>query len=99
MPQAGDLSTQRLNNPQVFTLHTAMSPPLEMTVAAGGIRSFQKGQMTETPPRPVVISTAAQQSGEISLSHGMPQAGDLSTQRFNSPRGLYSHTAMFLRSR
>ena len=25
--------------------------------------------------------------------------GDLSTQRFNSPRGLYPHTAMSLRSR
>lgn len=41
----------------------------------------------------------SQQSGEISLSQGMQQAGDLSTQRFNSPRVFTSHTAMFLRSR
>ena len=34
------------------------------------------------------------QSSKIFLSHGMPQAGDLSTQRFNSPRGFYPHTAM-----
>ena len=150
-------------------------PPLEMTVAAGSIRSFQKGkwqkrrpipssfrpkrsgvekshasndrnaaphlrhfdrsaaewrnltpQMAETPHRPSVISTEAgqppigkplivqargqlrltwklyaesPQSSKISLSHGMPQAGDLSTQRFNSPRGFYPHTAMSPRSR
>ena len=41
----------------------------------------------------------SEQSGEISLSHGMPQAGDLSAQRFNSPRDFYPHTAMSLRSR
>ena len=41
----------------------------------------------------------SEQSGEISLSHGMPQAGDLSTQRFNSPEVFTPHTAMSLRSR
>ena len=41
--------------------------------------------MTETPTRHFVISTEAKRSGEIPLSHGMQQAGDLSTQRFNSP--------------
>ena len=111
--------------PEVFT----PIPPCPSARDDGGGRQhtvISKGQMTETPPRPSVISTEAgqppigkplivqargqlrltwrlyaesPQSGEISLSLGMQQAGDLSAQRLNSPRGLYPHTAMSLRSR
>ena len=105
MRQAGDLSTQRLNSPRVFTLLYRHVPPLEMTVAAGSIRSFQKGKWqkrrtvpvisTEVgqPPigKPLIVQARGQlrltwrlyaespQSGEISLSQGMQQAGCLSS--------------------
>ena len=52
--------------------------PLEMTVLASSIQSFQKG----TNPIPV-ISTAAKRSGEISPSDGTGgiEAGDLQAQK------------------
>ena len=68
-------------------------PPLEMTVAAGSIRSFQREQMTETPPRPFVISTEAgqppigkplivQARGQLRLTWRLyaesPQSGEIS---------------------
>ena len=65
----GDLSAQRFNSPEVFI----SIPPCPSARDNGGGRQhtvISKGQMTETPPCPVVISTAAQRSGEISLSHG-----------------------------
>ena len=106
MPQAGELSTQRLNSPR------GLSPPIPARPPArddGGGRQhtvISKGQMAETPHRPVVISAEAgqppigkplivqargqlrltwrlyaesPQSGEISLSQGMQQAGCLSS--------------------
>lgn len=61
----GDLSAQRFNNPEVFI----PTPPCPSARDDGGGRQhtvISKGQMTETPPCPVVISTEAKRSGEIS---------------------------------
>lgn len=61
----GDLSTQRFNSPKVFI----PTPPCPSARDDGGGRQhtvISKGQMTETPPCPVVISTEAKRSGEIS---------------------------------
>ena len=62
----GDLSTQRFNSPEVFI----PIPPCPSARDDGGGRQhtvISKGtQMTETPPCPVVISTEAKRSGEIS---------------------------------
>ena len=61
----GDLSTQRFNSPEVFF----PIPPCPPARDDGGGRQhtvISKGQMTETPPCPVVISTEAKRSGEIS---------------------------------
>lgn len=57
--------------------------------------------MTKTAAPALVISTAAERSGEILLPHGTQNigAGDLSTLSFNSPRGFMSHTGTFPRSR
>ena len=67
-------------------------PPLEMTVAAdaslvismvGAEWRHPTLQIAETPPcTPLVISTVAERSGEISLLHGQEsmEAGDLSIQ-------------------
>ena len=81
----GDLSTQRFNSPEIFI----PIPPCPSARDDGGGRQhtvISKGQMTETPPCPVVISTAAQRSGEIPTLYGTGStvAGDLSTQSFNS---------------
>ena len=129
MQQAGDLSTQRLNSPEVFI----PIPPCSSARDDGGGRQhtvISKRQLTETPPRTLVISSVistevgqppigkplivqargqlrltwklyaeSPQSEEISLSHGMPQAGDLSAQRFNGPRVFTSYTGTFPRSR
>ena len=59
-----------------------INPPLEMTVAASSIQSFQKGRMTKNAAPIPVISTEAERSGEISPSDGTSSitAGDLSTQ-------------------
>ncbi len=54
----GDLSTQRFNSPEVFI----SIPPCPSARDDGGGRQhtvISKGQMTETPPCPVVISTEA----------------------------------------
>ena len=54
----GDLSTQRFNSPEVFI----SIPPCPSARDDGGDRQhtvISKGQMTETPPCPVVISTEA----------------------------------------
>ena len=105
MQQARDLSTQRLNSPEIFI----PIPPCPSARDDGGGRQhtvISKGQMAEAPPRTSVISTEAgqlpigkplivqargqlrltwrlyaesPQSGEISLSHGMRQAGCLSS--------------------
>ncbi len=63
-----------------------INPPLEMTV------------LTDTP---IVISTAAKRSGEISPSDGTGgiTAGDLSTQRIIGAVPACPHTGMRLRSR
>ena len=61
----GDLSTQRFNSPEVFI----PIPPCPSARDDGDGRQhtvISKGQMTETPPCPVVISTEAKRSGEIS---------------------------------
>ena len=61
----GDLSTQRFNSPEVFI----PIPPCPSARDDGGGRQhtvISKEQMTETPPCPVVISTEAKRSGEIS---------------------------------
>jgi len=61
----GDLSAQRFNSPEVFI----SIPPCPSARDDGGGRQhtvISKGQMTETPPCPVVISTEAKRSGEIS---------------------------------
>lgn len=61
----GDLSTQRFNSPEVFI----PIPPCPSARDDGGGRQhtvISKGQMTETPTRHFVISTAAKRSGEIS---------------------------------
>ena len=62
------------------------NPPLEMTILAG---------------TPLVISTEAERSGEISPSDGTGSitAGDLSTQRIIGAVPVCPHTGMRLRSR
>ena len=72
------------------------NPPLEMTMLASSIQSFQKG----TNPIPV-ISTVAKRSGEISPSDGTGgiEAGDLSTQRIMGAFSSAPHIAKPLRSR
>ncbi|WP_418462257.1 hypothetical protein, partial [Dialister succinatiphilus] len=57
-------------------------PPLEMTVAAGGILSFLKRANDKNAALIPVISTEAKRSGEISLlnSPRNMEAGELSTQ-------------------
>ena len=57
--------------------------------------------MTKTAAPALVISTAAERSGEISRPYGTVgmAAGDLGALSFYSPRGFMSHTGMFPRSR
>ncbi len=75
-------------------------PPLEMTMAAGRIPSFQRRTNDKTLSHP--SSFRPQRSG-VEKSHSPMVcsivAGDLSTLSFYSPRGFMSHTGMFLRSR
>ena len=88
----GDLSTQRFNSPGVFI----PIPPCPSARDDGGDRQhtvISKGQMTETPPCPVVISTAAgqppigkplivQARGQLRLTWKLyaesPQSGEIS---------------------
>ena len=63
---------------------------------------ISKGEkMTKTAAPALVISTAAERSGEISRPYGTVgmAAGDLGALSFYSPRGFMSHTGMFPRSR
>ena len=86
----GDLSAQRFNSPEVFI----SIPPCPSARDDGGGRQhtvISKGQMTETPPCPVVISTAAQRSGEISLSHGRNAASHSSFRRKQSSKIALPH--------
>ena len=92
MRQAGDLSTQRLNSPRVFTLLYRHVPPLEMTVAAGSIRSFQKGKWqkrrtvpvisTEVGQPPIGKPLIVQARGQLRLTWRLyaesPQSGEIS---------------------
>ena len=88
----GDLSTQRFNSPEVFI----SIPPCPSARDDGGGRQhtvISKGQMTETPHRPSVISTEAgqppigkplivQARGQLRLTWKLyaesPQSGEIS---------------------
>ena len=76
-----------------------LTPQMAETLPRAFVISTEAGQ----PPigKPLIVQARGQlrltwrlyaespQSGEISFSQGMQQAGDLLAQRLNSPRGLY----------
>ena len=68
--RAGDLSALRHNRAEVPLLQYRPLPPLEMTIVAGSIQSFQRGTQIEKRCTAYVISTKAERSGEISRPYG-----------------------------
>ena len=65
--RAGDLSALSHNRAEVPLLQYRPLPPLEMTIVAGSIQSFQRGTQIEKRCTAYVISTKAERSGEISF--------------------------------
>ena len=65
--RAGDLSALSHNRAEVPLLQYRPLPPLEMTIMAGSIQSFQRGPQIEKRYTAYVISTKAERSGEISF--------------------------------
>ena len=85
----GDLSTQRFNSPEVFI----PIPPCPSARDDGGGRQhtvISKGQMTETPPCPVVISTEAKwRNLTPQMAETLPP-----TRHFDESRAAKSHFPM-----
>ena len=95
----GDLSTQRFNSPEVFI----PIPPCPSARDDGGGRQHTVISKGDTNDRNAALPCRHFDRSEVEKSHSPMvcsiATGDLSAQRFNSPRGLYPHTAMSLRSR
>ena len=83
--RAGDLSALSHNRAEVPLLQYRPLPPLEMTIVAGSIQSFQRGTQIEKRCTAYVIPTKAVRSGEISRPYGTVgmAAGDLGALRHN----------------
>ena len=97
---AGDLSALRFNRDEYLSLITTSSPARDDDV--GGQHTVIPGsKLTRTMPRTTVISTAAKQSGEISLRNvASPWWQEISRLCVSlEPKVLATHTGAFLRSR
>ena len=77
-----EISRLRVSSKRFPSAPYRHAAPLEMTVLASSIQSFQKGTNDKNAAPIPVISTEAKRSGEISPSDGTGgiTAGDLSTQ-------------------
>ena len=96
-----EISRLRVSSKRFPSATYRYAAPLEMTMLASSIQSFQKWTNDKNAAPPLVISTEAKRSGEISPSDGTGgiTAGDLSTQSIIKALSICPHTDTQPRSR